>query len=152
MLFSRTDLRINPIHWASFFPKIHSMTPGRDKTHTVSQDLEEIKLLIRKHSLAVLKTAMKFSFHLRALYLPIKPPSILKRSLSVTLNRPWKESKAVRSETPSSLFKALSLCSLVNCYIRAWTGDFGVWGERKQSQGMILLVEVQSVFHIQCVR
>lgn len=35
VLFSRTALVRNPIHVASFFPKIHSRTPGRDHTHSV---------------------------------------------------------------------------------------------------------------------
>lgn len=42
MLFSRTVLVRNPIHMASFFPKIHSRIPGRDGTHC--QELEEVRL------------------------------------------------------------------------------------------------------------
>lgn len=62
MPVSRTDLVINPIHMASFFPQIHSMIPGRNQTRTVSQAWNEVRLWTRIQSGLPLKTSMKFPF------------------------------------------------------------------------------------------
>ena len=81
-------------------------------------------------------------------YLPIKPPSKLKRSLSVTLNSPWKENKAVRSETSTILLKPSHCAPLYTVISGPRLGTSGCGGREKKIKAWYYFLEVQSMFHI----